>query len=222
MMADTSAAAAGESAAPAQPATASAILGAASPPPASDGIGEAPKGDMHAARRHAIAKALVDQGALTVEQARAQLAAGDGAEGDEGGDAAQPNELTLAAEAVKASTELAGGLQSLHELPVDAATATVYARTLDKAMRNPPTPEQKQATRESTVRGLTGQYGAEGFQKLIADANSEAEHLAATDLPNIYEWLSRSGGANDPHVVVTLAKRYGERMKTRALRGLKR
>jgi hypothetical protein len=221
MMADTTAPAASESAAPAQPATASGILGAASPPP-TEGIGEAPKGDMHAARLHAMAKALVDQGTLSPAQALEQLAAGDGAEGDEAGDAAQPNELTLAAEAVKASTELAGGLQSLHELPVDQNTATVYARTLERAMRNPPTPEQRQATRESTVRGLTAEHGAEGFERLLADANAEAEHLAATDLPNIYDWLSRSGGANDPHVVVTLAKRYGERMKSRALRGLKR
>jgi hypothetical protein len=171
-----------------------------------------------------MADALVKQGALTAEQAREQLAAGetDNGAGDNAADGAQPNELTLAAEAVKASTELAGGLQSLHELPVDQNTATVYARTLERAMRNPPTPEQKQATRESTVRGLTGQYGAEGFEKLLADANAEVQHLSETDLPNIYDWLSRSGGANDPHVVVTLAKRYGERMKARALRGLKR
>lgn len=222
-MTDTTAPAAGESAAPAQPAAASAILGAASPPP-QEGIGEAPQRGTPAYGRWVMADALVKQGALTAEQAREQLAAGetDNGAGDNAADGAQPNELTLAAEAVKASTELAGGLQSLHELPVDQNTATVYARTLERAMRNPPTPEQRQATRESTVRGLTAEHGAEGFERLLADANAEAEHLAATDLPNIYDWLSRSGGANDPHVVVTLAKRYGERMKSRALRGLKR
>lgn len=222
-MADTTAPAAAESAAPAKPATASAVLGTANTAPA-EGIGEAPQRGTPAYGRWVMADALLKQGALTAEQAREQLAASETANNadDSAADGARPNELTLAAEAVQASTEAHGALQSLHELPLDAPTATFYSRALDRAMRNPPSDAQKAQQATTTLRDFDSMYGKDGAAKMLADAQAEVSYMEATDVPRIREWLEKTGGGNDPFLIKQLATRYGERMNARAAKGLKR
>lgn len=138
--------------------------------------------------------------------------------------AAQPeaNAMDAAAYAAEASRTATGVLQELAHDPLDANTARFYGEALGRALANPPTYAQKVAQMRETEAHLKSTYGEANAAKMVADAMGEVEHLAATSLPKIREWLEESGGGNDPFLIARLAERAVARAKRQALKGIKR